>query len=117
RGGGRGPGRERSPHGHGRGARALPVLPRPGLPAHGRSPAAGRPAHAAGRNGAAGARPPRLSVHLVGGLPVEIEPEEALIPDERNALARISRQGVGRGERALPFHLRLVAEPPWTSAD
>ncbi len=56
-------------------------------------------------------------MHLVGGLPVEIEPEEALIPDERNALARISRQGVGRGERALPFHLRLVAEPPWTSAD
>ncbi len=56
-------------------------------------------------------------MHLVGGLPIEIEPEEALIPDERKALARISRQGVGPGERALPFRLRLVAEPPWASAD
>jgi hypothetical protein len=56
-------------------------------------------------------------VHLVGGLPIEIEPEEALIPDERKALARISRYGVGAGERALPFRLRLVAEPPGNSAD
>ena len=56
-------------------------------------------------------------MHLVGGLPVEIEPEEALIPDERKALARISRQGVGAGERALPFRLRLVAEPPGNIAD
>ncbi len=56
-------------------------------------------------------------MYLVGGLPVEIEPEEALVPDERKALARISRQGLGPGERALPFHLRLVAEPPWASAD
>jgi hypothetical protein len=56
-------------------------------------------------------------VHLVGGLPVEIEPEDALIPDDRTALARISREGAGAGERALPFRLRLVAEPPWASAD
>jgi hypothetical protein len=56
-------------------------------------------------------------VHLVGGLPVEIEPEEALIPDERTALARIARQGLGPEETGLPFRLRLVAEPPWASAD
>jgi hypothetical protein len=55
-------------------------------------------------------------VRLVGGLPVAIEPEEALTTDERKALARISREAQG-SDPALPFRLRLATEPPWASAD
>ncbi len=56
-------------------------------------------------------------MHFVGGLPLAIEPEEALIPIERMTLARISGRGFGPIERALPFRLRLVTEAPWASAD